>query len=367
MPSRDVPHIPIPNEYETELQAVISAMGDMQQPADRVGWEHIGTLGTGVLVSDTMMFQRFGPDASDSQLGHFYGLALPLLMRGLPVEPVQIETAQLDRYKTLLLSYEGQKPPKPEFHDALAAWVKAGGALIVVDNDRDPFNNVREWWNTGDMHYATPRHHLFDKLGIDHDATGQHQVGQGIVTFVNRSPSGLSRKRDGAEQVERTVQDAMARTGQTWKESSAMVLRRGPYIVAAGLDLAADTKPITLKGRFIPLFDADQPVVHEYSDRARSTRLARGSGSLSKRLRRRGRRRLPCDESEGRRRIHHIRHRRPGPDQRRREHAAAASAQGCNRQRQAFGSQCDGLPRRRLSHAFSEYRRDLQRLRLAVI
>ena len=183
------------------LQAVISAMGDMQQPADRVGWEHIGTLGTGVLVSDTMMFQRFGPDASDSQLGHFYGLALPLLMRGLPVEPVQIETAQLDRYKTLLLSYEGQKPPKPEFHDALAAWVKAGGALIVVDNDRDPFNKVREWWNTGDMHYATPRHHLFDKLGIDHDVTGQHQVGQGIVTFLNRSPSGLSRKRDGAEQV----------------------------------------------------------------------------------------------------------------------------------------------------------------------
>jgi len=76
-------------------------------------------LQTGVLVSDTLMFERWGPDSSDSQLGHFYGLALPLLMRGLPVEPVQIETAELNRYKTLLLSYEGQKPPKPEFHDAL--------------------------------------------------------------------------------------------------------------------------------------------------------------------------------------------------------------------------------------------------------
>ena len=99
----DVPRVPIPDAYATELQAVISAMGDMDQPADRVGWEHAGTPGAGVLVSDTLMFQRFGPDASDSHLGQFYGLALPLLMRGLPVEPVQIETAELKRYKTLLL------------------------------------------------------------------------------------------------------------------------------------------------------------------------------------------------------------------------------------------------------------------------
>src|SRR2546423_486920 len=95
--SGPAPRVPIRDDYATELQAVISAMGDMHQPPDRVSWERVGTLGTGVLVSDTLMFQRFGPDSSDSHLGHFYGLALPLLMRGLPVEPVQIETAKLDR------------------------------------------------------------------------------------------------------------------------------------------------------------------------------------------------------------------------------------------------------------------------------
>jgi hypothetical protein len=265
---RSVARIPIPDDYATELQAVISAMGDMRQPADRVGWEQVGTLGTGVLVSDTLMFQRFGPDASDSQLGHFYGLALPLLMRGLPVETVQIETAQLDRYKTLLLSYEGQKPPKPEFHDTLAAWVKAGGALIVIDDDRDPFHNVREWWNTGDLHFATARHHLFDKLGLAHDATGQHKVGRGTVVFENRSPSRLSRSERGADRVRAAVQHAMAATGQTWKESPALILRRGPDNVAAGLDLAADAggaTPLVLKGRFIPLFDPAHPVVNEFS------------------------------------------------------------------------------------------------------
>ena len=210
---RDVPRIPIPDDYETELQAVISAMGDMHQPAETVGWENVGTQGTGVLVSDTLMFQRYGPDRSDSHLSHFYGLALPLLMRGLPVEPVQIEKAELDRYKTLLLSYEGQKPPQPDFHGALAAWVKGGGALIVVDDDRDPFHQVREWWNSGEKKYATPRHHLFDQLGLAHDATGQHKIGKGTVTFESRSPTRLSRSDRGAEWIRTAVRQAMEATG----------------------------------------------------------------------------------------------------------------------------------------------------------
>ena len=71
-------------------------------------WEHSGTRGTGVLVSDTMMFQRAAPNPSDPNLGAFYGLALPLLKRGLPVEPVQIENANapgnLSPYPLLLLT-----------------------------------------------------------------------------------------------------------------------------------------------------------------------------------------------------------------------------------------------------------------------
>jgi hypothetical protein len=259
-----VQRVPIPDDYATELQAVISAMGDMRQPAERVSWEHVGTLQTGVLVSDTLMFQRFGPDSSDSHLGHFYGLTLPLLMRGLPVEPVQIETAQFDRYRTLLLSYEGQKPPRPEFHDTLSNWVKAGGALIIIDDDADPFHEVREWWNTGEMRYATPRHHLFDKLGIGHDAAGQHKVGQGTMVFVKRSPSRLSRTAGGAERVRAAVQQAMTTTGQTWKQCSALVIRRGPYIVAAGLESSDEVPLVRLRGRFIPLFDAAQTVVNEF-------------------------------------------------------------------------------------------------------
>jgi hypothetical protein len=257
--------VPIPDAYETELAQVISAMGDMRQPADQVKWEHAGTRGTGVLVSDTLMFERWGPDRSDADLSHFYGQALPLLMRGIPVEPVQIETAALDRYRTLLLSYEGQKPPTAEFHDRLATWVKAGGALVVIDDDRDPFNKVREWWNTGDLHYATPRHDLFARLGLPPDAEGRQAVGRGTVVYAKKSPSQLSHTPGGADTIREAVKTALAATGQAWAESPALVLRRGPYVIAAGLSDAGAAEPPKLTGRLIPLFDASQPVVTEFT------------------------------------------------------------------------------------------------------
>ena len=53
-----------------------------------------GTPGTGVLVSDTLMFERAGPKPSDPWLSSVYGLALPLVNHGIPIEPVQLEDAE---------------------------------------------------------------------------------------------------------------------------------------------------------------------------------------------------------------------------------------------------------------------------------
>ncbi|HWD00692.1 MAG TPA: hypothetical protein VG456_28240, partial [Candidatus Sulfopaludibacter sp.] len=78
----------IPKPYETELQSVITALGDMKQ--SDVRWESSGTRNVGVLISDTMMFQRADPNPSDANLGSFYGLAMPLVKRGVPLDPVQI-------------------------------------------------------------------------------------------------------------------------------------------------------------------------------------------------------------------------------------------------------------------------------------
>ncbi|MDD3468797.1 MAG: hypothetical protein PHE53_02315 [Thermoguttaceae bacterium] len=261
--------ITIPTTYETELQAVISALGDMRQPVSATRWEVSGTQGIGVLFSDTMMFQRGGPGASDAHLGSLYGLALPLIKHGIPLDLVQIENVTesnrfLDRYRILLLTYEGQKPPKPEFHAALADWVRRGGVLVMLDDDSDPFNQVHEWWNMGDFAderaYATPRHHLFEQLGLDAEVTGLQRVGDGYVRYEKRSPAALSRQEDGADQVRRLTAETAQLAGIPWSETHTLALRRGPYLVVATMDESiqnADNQPASQRfpGRWISLFD----------------------------------------------------------------------------------------------------------------
>ncbi len=255
----------IPKPYETELQTVITALGDMKQT--NVLWEKAGTGNTGVLISDTMMFQRADPNPSDANLGSFYGLAMPLVKHGIPAEPVQMESAGapgfLERYKLLLLTYEGQKPPKPELHATLAKWVRAGGALVVVDNDSDPYNKVREWWNTAPLAYQSPRQHLFEQLGISPNAAGLHKVGKGVVLWQNLSPAALSYQENGGEVLRSAARQAAAAVKVAWQESNALVMRRGPYLIAAGLEESLPhSQPPVLKGRYLNLFDPELPVLH---------------------------------------------------------------------------------------------------------
>src|SRR5690606_32433687 len=121
-----------------------------------------GSAGVSVLMANSLMFQRFpthdGYD--DPQLANFYGLALPLLKRGVPVKTVHIENLgypeALAQTKVLLMTYANMKPLDPKAHEQIASWVKNGGKLIYCGTDTDPFQTVQEWWNTKGNSYASP-------------------------------------------------------------------------------------------------------------------------------------------------------------------------------------------------------------------
>lgn len=258
---------PIPPAYATEVLTVINALNDLEQP--EVAWE-CGTRGVGVVVSDSMMFQRGEPSPSDENLGSFFGLALPLVKRGIPAEPVQLENATtpgaLAPYAVLLLTYEGMKPMTPDVHAALAGWVRAGGALVVLGNDSDPSNAVRSWWNDGSVGrtYRAPRRHLFEAAGLSPDGpAGLHRVGKGALLYDPVSPAALTYREDGADQVRALVRRAAGAVGLAYAETNHLVLRRGPYVVAAGLDESSPGPPRVLTGRFLDLFDARLPVATE--------------------------------------------------------------------------------------------------------
>ena len=260
--------VAIPEAYVTELQTVFHALGEMGRYNGQSHWEQAGTQGLGVLVSDTLMFQRAAPQSSDAHLSQFYGLALPLLLHGMPVEPVSIESASgihgsaraLDPYRVLLLSYEGQKPPTPAFHQALAAWVRAGGALVVADDDKDPYNAATGWWNTAPLHDKTPRADLFRALGLPASPLGLQPVGKGVVLYSPHSPAALAQSAEGAANVLQLLHTAAEARKLPLSESSALVLRRGPYVIAAGLDASAGSgtpaPPVTVHGDLLDLFDA---------------------------------------------------------------------------------------------------------------
>lgn len=250
----------IPGPYATELQTVMNALNDMKQ--NRVEWDS-GTRGIGVLVSDSLMFERGDPKPSDPHMGHFYGLAMPLVKCGVPVTPVQLENVTVPRYldglKVLLLTYQGMKPLSADVHSQLANWVKQGGVLVVCDDDSDPFNGVREWWNTNGLSYHNPREHLFEQLGFKPGATAsgptEWRCGKGEVIWQRENPVHFAKQSGGADQLVSLVRDASKHAKLKWRETNYLLLRRGPYVIAAGMDESVAGDPKVLKGRFINLFD----------------------------------------------------------------------------------------------------------------
>ncbi len=253
----------IPADYASEILVIINALNEMGQKEVR---HDTGTRGIGLLVSDTMMFQRAEPSASDPHLGGFYGLALPLLKAGVPVEPVQLETTTqrgcLRPYKVLLLTYEHQKPLKPGYHEALRKWVRKGGCLLFVGEGADPYHHVRAWWNDEGRTSATARDALVRSLDVSPRAFEKPvKTGRGYVHFVSANPSQLQENADGADKVLDSVRALLRLRGQELETQNHLCIRRGPFVVAAVLDESVSEEPLRLDGPFIDLFDPALPIV----------------------------------------------------------------------------------------------------------
>ena len=255
----------IPADYATELLVVINALNDMRQPCTA---DESVTRGVGVVVSDTMMFQRAAPVPSDRDLGSFFALAMPLVKHGIPAEIVQLENVPapvaLEHLDVLLLTYEGQKPLKAEYHAALDAWVRAGGCLLVVDDGSDPYNKVREWWNDNGATQNGPLDDLFARLGIGVTARNEPEaVGSGYVRVFTERPRKLQMYEYGAAKIVELVRELLDRKGIQLLTRNHFCLRRGPYLIASVMDESVTGEPLRLQGDYVDLFDARLPSVKE--------------------------------------------------------------------------------------------------------
>ena len=259
---------PISKAYATQMQVMVNSLNDMPLSDNRIDGSH----GIGVLVGNSMMFQRFPTHKGyeDPQLSNFYGMVLPLLKRGVPVGTVHMENLgfadTLKDIRVLVMSYANMKPLSPEVHQHLAAWARQGGVLIYYGRDNDPFQEVREWWNTDGCRYKAPSEHLFELLDI-RAAAGQerYECGSGVVYVVRRDPKELVLEPNQDQAFVAMVRRAYeqdARAGAL-RMKNHLRLQRGPYDIVAVLDENVDAEPLRIEGPMIDLFDPELPVLSE--------------------------------------------------------------------------------------------------------
>lgn len=255
----------IPRFYSTQMQVMINALNHMPLSENKVS----GSQGIGILMANSLMFQRFPTHAGyeDPQLSNFYGQALPLLKRGVPVKTVHIENVSfpetLKDIRVLIMSYSNMKPMEETAHGYLAEWVKAGGTLVYTARDEDVFQRVQDWWNTGENDFKAPSDHLFENLGLDVPLeAGEYQYGKGLVRVLRNDPKEFVLEAGSDDDFVSAI-DALYRktTGEGLAFKNNFALTRGPYEIISVVDENADASPYTLEGMLIDLFDPKIPVL----------------------------------------------------------------------------------------------------------
>jgi hypothetical protein len=157
------------------------------------------------------------------------------------------------------MTYSNMKPLDPDAHKYLADWVRRGGKLLYCGTDSDPFQQVQEWWNTGDNHYAAPADHLFEQLGLEAGVpAGIYPYGKGTVCILRQDPEAFVKQADG----ENALLSALESLKETFRPTNTLYLERGPYRIVAVMDEVAG-EPFTMEGCFIDLYDPALPVYQQ--------------------------------------------------------------------------------------------------------
>lgn len=261
--------IRIPRFYSTQMQVMINALNQIPLSNHDV----TGSRGISVMMANSLMFQRTPEPLDgydDPQLSDFYGQVLPLLKRGVPVHLMHLENVSYPENwkdtKVLLMSYSNMKPLDEKSHQYIADWVKKGGVLVYSGTDRDPFQQVQEWWNQGENHFQAPSEHLFQLMGIKPNASeGEYACGKGTVYIIRKEPKQFVMQEDGdkvfVEIVKRMYEDKAKAGSLEFKNN--FYLQRGMYELVSVMDESVSTTPYQLKGRLIDLFDPKLPVLSQ--------------------------------------------------------------------------------------------------------
>lgn len=258
----------IPRFYSTQMQIMINSLNQMPLSENKVN----GSNGISVLMANSLMFQSYPSHKGyeDPQLSNFYGQAIPLLKRGIPVKTLHLENVSYPKTwedtKILIMSYANMKPLEPAGHTHIADWVKKGGTLVYCGKDNDPFQTVQEWWNTGENNFNAPSEHLFRLLGLENaPGEGEYTCEKGLVHIIREDPKDFVLKTGNDESfvsaIKKLYEKDPANGNLIFKNH--FYLERGAYTMISVLDESVTNDSYIAQGSFIDLFDPQLSVLKE--------------------------------------------------------------------------------------------------------
>jgi len=252
----------IPESYATQVQIMVNALINMPKTENRIS----GPQGIGVLLSNSMMFQRYVKDSvydsSDNIISNYSGLVMPLIKRGIHVNTIHMDNLKygIKDIKMLLMTYSNQKPMDEESHKYIASWVKEGGILIYMGKDDDRFQNIDMWWKNK---YDVPSNHLFQLMGIGFNPkSGIYHFGKGSVVIERTNPEqNVTNKRKGDNRYISLLKSIYTKNIGDFKFTNNFTLSRGVYDITSVLTESVSNEPVIKEGMFIDLFTDSLPVL----------------------------------------------------------------------------------------------------------
>ena len=154
---------------------------------------------------------------------------------------------------------------KPQLRVSAIGLGCMGMSDFYSGRDDDPFQTVKEWWNSDGKDYSCPADDLFEKLGIGRaPKEGTYPVGKGAICVIRKDPKEYVLNANGdsllREKVEMLYNQS---TGKKVEYKNNFYLRRGPYEITSVMDEGENADPYVIKGKLIDLFDPTLPVLSE--------------------------------------------------------------------------------------------------------
>jgi hypothetical protein len=258
----------IPEDYDILLNQLFHMLGDM--PAITTHQKKVA-----LLMSDTAMYQRQVPinvphekieeEASLLTFSDFYGVALPLLKQGVPLENTTVEQIMyndlaLNNIQVLIMSYDFMKPRDLSFHMKLDMFLKQGKTIIFIGSNNGFFQNIKAYGTDKDQPFS----HLIRTLGIDPNHEDIIDVDAGLFCFYNQRPIQIANHINEHDKLVNFIKNCFHRSHFELPKTSVIQNKRGPYLIAANMDESEYSNHFTIKGKYYDMTSLNFDYIENY-------------------------------------------------------------------------------------------------------